>query len=74
MKLIDDARRVWPRLWSVRLSLLAAGLGAVDAALPLIAPQGGSVRFALITAAVSLGAAVARLVSQPKLKKDADDA
>lgn len=73
MKLIDDARRVWPRLWSVRLSLLAAALGAIDAALPLIAPQGGGVRFALITAGVSLSAALARLVSQPKLHKEQDD-
>lgn len=73
-RLIDDARHVWHRFWSVRLSLIAAALGAVDAALPLIAPEGRGLRFALVTAGVSLAAAVARLVSQPKLHKEQDDA
>lgn len=72
MKLIDDAGRVWHKLWSVRLSLLAALLGAVDVALPFVAPSHRSVPFALLAAAVSLAAVLARLVTQPKLHKDDD--
>ncbi|HEX7687332.1 MAG TPA: hypothetical protein VF453_06485 [Burkholderiaceae bacterium] len=72
MKLIDDAGKTWHRLWSVRLAILAALLGAADAALPYIAPAHSSPAFAALTAAVSLAAAGARLVAQPKLQGDAD--
>lgn len=66
MRLIDDAGKTWHRLWSVRLSLAAGLLGAVDAALPFVAPEHASWRFAALTAGVSLAAAVARLVQQPR--------
>lgn len=69
MRLIDDAGRLWHRLWSVRLSLLAAGLGAVDAAMPFLAPEHASRRFAAATAVVALAAGIARLVSQPKARR-----
>jgi hypothetical protein len=72
MRLIEDAGRVWHRLWSVRLSVLAAVLGAADAALPFLAPPHASAAFAGLTAMVSLAAAGARLVAQPKLQGDAD--
>lgn len=68
MRLIDDAGQVWHKLWSVRLALLAAGLGAVDAALPFVAPQHASPLFAAMTAAVSLAAGLARLVQQRSLR------
>ena len=72
MRLIDDAGRVWHRLWSVRLSILAALLGAADAALPFVAPEHASPVFAALVAAVSLAAAGARLVAQPKLQGGVD--
>lgn len=68
MTLIEDAGKVWHRLWSVRLSLLAAALGAADAAMPFIAPEHASPRFAAAAAAVSVGAALSRLVAQPRMK------
>jgi hypothetical protein len=66
--LIDDASKLWHRLWSVRLSLAAAGLGALSEALPYIAPEHASLHFAGLTGAVSLAAGVARLVAQPKTR------
>ena len=66
MTLIDDARRLWLRFWSVRLSLLSALLSAAEFALPLI-PDGvaefiGRGKFAAAAFAISMGAAVARIV------------
>lgn len=73
MTLIEDARRLWLRFWSVRLSLLSALLSAAEFALPLI-PDGvaefiGRGRFAGAAFAISMGAAVARIVAQPKARR-----
>lgn len=73
MKLIADARRLWLRFWSVRLSLLSALLSAAEFALPLI-PDGvaefiGRGKFAAAAFAISMGAAVARIVAQPKARR-----
>ena len=78
MKLIDDAKHVWHRLWSVRLALLAALLSAVEFALPFVpdafAEMVGRGRFAAAALVISLGSGLARVVSQPKLHKEDDDA
>ncbi|RTL37175.1 MAG: hypothetical protein EKK53_21635 [Burkholderiales bacterium] len=66
-KLIDDARSIWHRLWSVRLALISAALSAVEFALPHFAPSERSGAFAATAGVVSLAAAVARLVAQPKV-------
>ena len=71
--LIDDAGRVWHRLWSVRLALLGALFSGAEFALSL-APQTvsdlvGPGRFAAVAAVVGIGAAVARLVQQLRLKE-----
>jgi hypothetical protein len=68
MTLIDDARKVWHRLWSVRLALLSAGLSAAEFAMPYIAPVQPSGRFAALAALISVAAAVARIVAQPRIK------
>lgn len=73
MQLIDDARRLWLRFWSVRLSLLSALLSAAEFALPMI-PDGvaefiGRGRFAAAAFAISMGAAMARIVAQPKARR-----
>jgi hypothetical protein len=65
--LINDAKRVWHRLWSVRLALLAALLGAVDVAMPFVAPERASLPFAALSVVVSLAAALSRLIVQRKL-------
>lgn len=73
MQLIDDARKTWHRLWSVRLALLSALLSAAEFALPLVPDSVADVigrgRFAAAAFAISVGAAVARVVSQPRLRK-----
>jgi hypothetical protein len=77
MKLIDDARRTWHKLWSVRLALLSAALSAIEFALPLVpdsvAELIGRGRFAAAALVISLGSGLARVVSQPKLHGGEDD-
>lgn len=65
LHLIEGAGRVWSRLWSVRLALLAAVLGALDVGLAYCAPEHASPFFAGTAALVSFAAAVARIVAQP---------
>ncbi|HEY0955830.1 MAG TPA: hypothetical protein VGE36_13780 [Roseateles sp.] len=71
MKLIDDARHVWHRLWSVRLALLGALFSAAEFAVSL-APESvaeivGRGRFAAVAFVVGIGAAIARVVQQLRL-------
>lgn len=65
MKLIDDAGKLWHRLWSVRLSLLAAFGSAIEAAW-MVYTTGQPPIIAIITLVISLGAAFSRMVAQPK--------
>lgn len=66
MKLLDNWPRLLRKAWSVRLALLAAVLSAVEFALPFVAPARASGWFALAALLVSLAAALARLVAQPR--------
>lgn len=69
MKLIDDAGHLWHRLLSVRLSLLAGFASAADAGWE--AHVSGSPRWiSVATAAISFGAAIARMIAQPDLHHD----
>ncbi len=63
MKLIPESKRAH-RLWSVRLAVLSAALGAAEASLHLwegIVPDGV---FAMMASFVGMAAAVARVVRQ----------
>lgn len=71
MKLIDDAGKVWHRLWSVRLSFIAVLASAIDAGWE-VHVTGQPPILALVTAGISAGAGFARLVAQPKLRGDVD--
>ena len=67
MKLVKDAPK-WHRLWSVRLAILSALLGALELSLPLwqgIVP--GNV-FAALSTITAAAAAVARVVKQEALE------
>lgn len=69
MNLINDWQRLWHRLWSIRLSLLSALAGTVQSVWDYIAT--GQPRWFVIAATLSsFGAAVVRLVAQPKLHQD----
>jgi hypothetical protein len=69
MTLIEDAKAVWHKLWSVRLSLLAAAISTAQAAMD--AANSGQARPAVIAAAIIAAAsAIARLIQQPALTGD----
>lgn len=73
MQLIGDAKAVWHRLWSVRLSLLGALISTAQAAWD--AYQSGQARPAVIAAAiVAFASAIARLIQQPALTGASDAA
>lgn len=67
MELIEDAKTVLLKAWSIRLALLSALFSAAEVALPfftgLIPPH----TMAILAVFTSAGAAVARLVAQPKM-------
>jgi hypothetical protein len=71
VQLIDDASKVWHRLWSVRLSAIAVVASAFDAGWE-VHVTGQPPILALATAAISAGAGFARLVAQPKLHGDSN--
>lgn len=64
--LIDDWKRKWPKLWSVRFALLAAVASAVEVGVNLYA-NGTPPVMATLACLASLGAAVARVIAQPAL-------
>lgn len=71
MKLIDDAGKVWHKFWSVRLSVIGVFASAFDAGWQ-VHVTGQPPYLALLTAAISAGAGLARLVAQPKMRDGRD--
>lgn len=69
--LVPDWRLVLRRAWSVRLVLLAAALGGVEMALPLFSDAVPRHVFLILSILTTVGAAVARLVAQPRMHDDA---
>ena len=66
MELIEDAKDVLLKAWSVRLALLSATFSALEVALPFFAPFVPPYTMAILAVFTSAGAAVARIVAQPK--------
>ena len=66
MKFIEDARKQFPKLWSVRFALLAAIASAIEAGMNLYA-TGTAPILVVATGMASLGAAIARVVAQPSV-------
>jgi hypothetical protein len=64
MNLIEDWHRVAPKLWSVRLALVAAIASMAETGMNLYA-TGTAPPLVVASCIVSLGAAVARIVAQP---------
>lgn len=70
MKLIDDWKKKAPKMWSIRLGLVAAVFSGLEGIVPLfqdVIPRGV---FASISFVVTVGAIVSRLIAQPELHKD----
>ncbi len=67
--LLEDWRKIARRAWSIRLSIVAAVVTAAEVVVPLfgdVLPRGAFVLLAFIA---SIGAAVARLVAQPEVRR-----
>jgi len=64
--LIPDWKRLWIKLWSVKLALIAGLLSGIEAAVAIWI-DGRPAILALGVMAISFGAAVSRIVAQPKL-------
>ena len=69
MKLIDDAGKIARHAWSMRMIYASVILGAIDVAMPFLAPEQPSRVFGVLSVAVGIAAGVARVVSQPGLHK-----
>lgn len=67
MELIQDAKNVLLKAWSVRLALLAAVFSAAEVALPFFAPFIPPKTMAIMAIVSSMGAAIARVVAQPAM-------
>ncbi|BCP56331.1 hypothetical protein K32_49480 [Kaistia sp. 32K] len=66
MRLIDDWKRKFPKLWSVQLSILAALASAVEVGFSYWA-TGKPAWIAGAAMLISLGAAGARIIAQPSV-------
>ena len=69
MKLTKDAPK-WHKLWSIRLAMLSACLGALEMSLPLWQGIVPANVFAALSTATAAAAAVARVVKQEALHDD----
>lgn len=66
MQLIEDWKRQFPKLWSVRLALLAAVLSGLEVGVTFYL-TGKPPMIAAGAMLVSIAAAVSRVVAQPSL-------
>lgn len=66
MTFIDDWKRQFPKLWSVRLALLAGLASAVESGYQIYL-TGQPPLIALSATLLSLGAAIARIIAQPSV-------
>ena len=65
MTLINDAKTVLLKAWSVRLALITALLSAAEVALPFFTDLIPPNTMAILAVLTSAGAAVARVIAQP---------
>lgn len=69
MTLIDNAKEVFLKAWSIKLSMLSAVLSAAEVALPFFTDFVPPSTMAVLAVFTAAGAAAARLVAQPAIKK-----
>lgn len=65
MTLIEDAKTVLLKAWSIRLALLGACFSAAEVALPFFTDFVPPHTMAVLAVITSCGAAIARVVAQP---------
>ena len=64
--LLPEWKRILRKAWSVRLAIIAAALGGVEMALPLFSDAVPRNVFMGLSILTTVGAALARIVAQPK--------
>ena len=69
VKAIANASK-WHKMWSVRLAILSAALGALELSLPLWQENMPSNVFAMLSTITAAAAAVARVIKQEALSND----
>lgn len=67
MRLLPDWKRIARRAWSIRLSIIAAMLSGAEVVLPLFIDVLPRNLFASLSFVAVVGAAVARVVYQPRM-------
>lgn len=67
MRLLPDWKRIARRAWSIRLSIIAAMLSGAEVVLPLFIDVLPRNLFASLSFVAVVGAAVARVVAQPRM-------
>lgn len=67
MEFVPDWRRILRRAWSIRLAIIAALFSGAEVVLPMFAAELPRNLFAALSFAAIVGAAVTRLVAQPKM-------
>ena len=70
--LVDEWKTVARRAWSVRLAAVAGLMGGIEGILPLFTDAIPRGIFAMLTVLASIGAMVARLVSQENMSNGND--
>ena len=68
MRLIEDWKHVAKHAWSIRFIVLAALLSGVEIVLPMFDDTMPRGLFAVLMLIVTVAAAVARLIPQPKMR------
>ena len=73
MHLINDFGRVFMKLWSVRLAIVAGVLSGIEVILPLFIDAIPRGTFAIASFMVTVASIVARAVAQPAIHKKGDE-
>jgi len=70
MELLPEWKKIARRAWSFRLTIIAAILSGAEVVLPLFIDVLPRNLFASLSFVTVVGAAVARVVSQPRMHKE----
>ena len=70
MELLPDWKKIARRAWSFRLSIIAALLSGAEVVLPLFIDVLPRNLFASLSFVAVVGAALARVVSQPRMHQE----
>lgn len=70
MELLPDWKKIARRAWSFRLTIIAALLSGAEVVLPLFIDVLPRNLFASLSFVAVVGAALARVVSQPRMREE----